>query len=792
MKRPKSPVLKVELLEDRTTPSGSQIPAGEFNWTQFSPTGNLGQLIWNGQSLVYRTRAGGAWQSEVVAFSDDYTRPVYNSRDEMQTASQTAQLVYSSNGTPNAFFLEKSFHWQDNTFQTYIRHYARTANGWRMVETITPTWRTTWGPNNLVVEAGPDNSFHLIFTETLKAATAVGQFGVGRLNYATNASGHWTFAKIADTADLNYDVWILGTRYAPRFLSLAVDAQGNAHVTYTPEFFISGAFGTVTSDLMYATNASGSWQSQTIVAAQDGSADAGLGASIAVAPNGQIAVASYYVDRYITGSPEHSWLNYSTRNADGTWTTVTAVNAPDGYVAADGPRFTGFAPQLSFDAQSHPTILFSDEASEHLPVSYANEMAGQIRSTTLVSGSWSTTTIYKQTDPLVNQLFYPVVTRFNGQTVYAGVVATSTLDSDKNPLRVDFSLLDINAPSGSPPVVSPPPPPGPPLPPPPPPPPPALVHPVLVSGTEAGVMTIVRANYSDGSAYLWTPFGSYYYGGASVALGDVNHDGVNDIIVASGAGIPGMVRVWDGATRAVLGTYTPLGAFAGGLTVAAGDVNGDGYADIVVGVAGSGSPVVTVISGATRKVINQFPAYGWQYLGGLALSVGDINHDGHADIVVGPASSAKKIRIFDGSTISSGHAPSRLVTPFYPFAPQAAPGMTLAVGDVTGDGFADIVVGNATGAARFRIYSGADLVNGGTATPLVSQAAWKYDGLGVRVALVEDMDGDTRPDLVLTKRGSTRALRLYSSQSTPTGWPLEAYSWFQPMGGGINSGVYVG
>src|SRR4029077_15366758 len=145
-----------------------------------------------------------------------------------------------------------------------------------MVETITPTWRSTWGPNNLVVEAGPNNTFHLIFTETYNPATAVGQFGTGKLSYATNKSGSWIFSKVADTADLNYDVWIMGMRYAPRFLSLAVDAQGNAHVTYTPEFFISGAFGTVSSDLKYATNASGTLQSETLIASADGTADAGL------------------------------------------------------------------------------------------------------------------------------------------------------------------------------------------------------------------------------------------------------------------------------------------------------------------------------------------------------------------------------------------------------------------------------------------------------------------------------------------------------------------------------------
>jgi len=317
------------------------------------------------------------------------------------------------------------------------------------------------------------------------------------------------------------------------------------------------------------------------------------------------------------------------------------------------------------------------------------------------------------------------------------------------------------------------------------------VHPVLISGTEAGPMTIVRADYSDGSAYLWTPFGNYFFGGASVALGDVNHDGVADIIVASGAGIPGMVRVWDGATRAMIGDYQPFGSFAGGLTVAAGDVNGDGHADIIVGVAGGGGPLVSVISGATQKRLGQFFAYGSQFTGGLTIGVGDVDHDGHADIVVGPATGARNIRIFDGNSLTRGHTPTQLAAPFYPFAATSAPGMSLTVGDITGDGLADIVVGSATGPARVRIFSGAALLAGGPVTPIAMQTAWTYDGLGIRAAFVEDLDGDNRPELILGKRGSGRVLRLLSSQFTPTGWPAEAFTWFRPLPG-INSGIYVG
>ena len=65
--------LQVEQLEDRLNPSGSMIPAGEFNLMQYGPTGELGQLVWNGGTLVYRARVAGGWQDTSIATSSAFT-----------------------------------------------------------------------------------------------------------------------------------------------------------------------------------------------------------------------------------------------------------------------------------------------------------------------------------------------------------------------------------------------------------------------------------------------------------------------------------------------------------------------------------------------------------------------------------------------------------------------------------------------------------------------------------------------------------------------------------------------
>jgi hypothetical protein len=168
-----------------------------------------------------------------------------------------------------------------------------------------------------------------------------------------------------------------------------------------------------------------------------------------------------------------------------------------------------------------------------------------------------------------------------------------------------------------------------------------------------------------------------------VASGDVNGDGKADIVVGADAGGAPHVKVFDGATGAEIRSFFAFDpGFLGGVRVAAGDVNGDGKADIITGAGPGTLSHVKVFDGLTGAEIHSFFAFTPSFTGGVFVAAGDVNGDGKADIVVSAdAGATPHVKVFDaisGTEIRS----------FFAYDPAFAGGVRVAAGDVNGGGVA--------------------------------------------------------------------------------------------------------
>src|SRR5439155_106277 len=114
-------------------------------------------------------------------------------------------------------------------------------------------------------------------------------------------------------------------------------------------------------------------------------------------------------------------------------------------------------------------------------------------------------------------------------------------------------------------------------------------------------------------------FSEGFKGGVFVAAGDVNHDGFNDIITGAGAGGSPRVKVFDRHNAAIPFNFLAYSSsFSGGVRVASGDVNHDGRADIITGARGPlSSPEVRTFDGLTLAELDTFFAFGTAFRGGV-------------------------------------------------------------------------------------------------------------------------------------------------------------------------------
>ena len=259
----------------------------------------------------------------------------------------------------------------------------------------------------------------------------------------------------------------------------------------------------------------------------------------------------------------------------------------------------------------------------------------------------------------------------------------------------------------------------------------------ILPAAATGVVTAVASFFA---------FDPAFRGGVSVAAGDVTGDGVADIITGAGPGGGPNVRVFSlasGVLTQVASFFAYDPAFTGGVHVAVGDVNGDGVADIITGAGPGGGPHVKVFSlaGGVVTQVASFFAYDAAFLGGISVAAGDVNGDGVAEIVTGAGpGGGPHVKVFSlaGGVVTG-------VASFLAYDPAFLGGVDVAAGDVTGDGVADIITGAGPGGGpNVRAFS----LAGGVATEVASFFAYDpaFPG-GVHVAAA-DLTGDGVAEII--------------------------------------------
>jgi hypothetical protein len=283
-----------------------------------------------------------------------------------------------------------------------------------------------------------------------------------------------------------------------------------------------------------------------------------------------------------------------------------------------------------------------------------------------------------------------------------------------------------------------------------------------------------------------------FAGGAVGPAGDVNNDGQADVIVGApyydrGAVDEGVAWVWYGPLSGMSpppdwwAESNQANAHLGNSVSTAGDVNGDRFADIIVGApeyddGQRDEGAVLVWHGLTTGVNNRVdgnPANAaWSkksdqadaYFGSAVSAAGDVDGDGFAEVIVGaPFWESSAATADEGAAwVYGGSADGLLNAPvFYHECDQVQAYCGTAVhtaGDVNGDGYADVVIG----APRYtngQVREGRAWVYLGSAGGLNAEGVWSVEGnqaealLGNAAATAGDVNGDGYSDLALGAPG---------------------------------------
>jgi len=264
-----------------------------------------------------------------------------------------------------------------------------------------------------------------------------------------------------------------------------------------------------------------------------------------------------------------------------------------------------------------------------------------------------------------------------------------------------------------------------------------LIRPIeKISGSTFTNGSFVRIFNQYGEVYR-TGFFAYdqrFRGGSNVVMADINNDGAEETLL----GDVNRVDIYDSAGNLYKRFYPYTESYTGGINITAGDLDQDGDMEIVTGTDRGGGPHIRIFNHDGVLINPGFFAYGKGFRGGVNVTIGDLDGDGWKEIIAGAGvGGGPHIRVFglDGRVINPG---------FFAYDPGFRGGVNVAVGDIDGDGIDEIIAGAGQGGGpHVKVFDK-------TGTLLFSEGFFAFDVSdrdGVKVTST-DLDNDGKDEII--------------------------------------------
>jgi len=250
----------------------------------------------------------------------------------------------------------------------------------------------------------------------------------------------------------------------------------------------------------------------------------------------------------------------------------------------------------------------------------------------------------------------------------------------------------------------------------------------LIVGSGPGSANLIKVYDGATGKLLFetSVFESTFRGGVYVEAADMNGDGKAELIVSPDVGGGPRVVVLDGTTGAVLANFFGIedAEFRGGARVAAGDVNNDGVPDLLVAAGFGGGPRIAAYDGAALmkgqfvKLFADIFVFEETLRNGVFITAGDLDGDGFSDLIVGGGpGGGPRVFALSGKGLMTG-VRTQLAN-FFAGDTTLRSGIHVATADLDLDEKADLIVGAGTNTgAGAIVYLGENISSEGTPVSL--------------------------------------------------------------------------